>query len=70
VPDLVVRRTGNSLAVMLPRSLARDLGLSPGDRVRVELAKAPALEEFDGLLKGKATAAELSKLADEGEDLA
>jgi len=70
MPDLVVRRTGNSLAVMLPRSLARDLGLSPGDRVRVELEKAPELEEFDGVLKGKATAAELSKLADEGEDLA
>lgn len=69
MPDLIVRRTGNSLAVMLPRALADRLGLRPGDHVQATLEKSPELREFDGILKGKATAEELSRTADEGEDV-
>jgi antitoxin component of MazEF toxin-antitoxin module len=69
MPEFIVRRTGNSLAVVIPRPLVEQLKLREGDHVRVELEKAPALEEFDGMLMGKATAEQLSRLADEGEDV-
>jgi antitoxin component of MazEF toxin-antitoxin module len=69
MPEFIVRRTGNSLAVVIPKTLVDRLRLRPGDPVRVELEKAPSLEEFDGCLKGKATADELSRAADEGEDV-
>jgi antitoxin component of MazEF toxin-antitoxin module len=68
MPELTVRRTGNSLAVVIPRALVERLNLRPGDRVLVELERTPALEEFDGVLRGKATADELSREADEGEE--
>lgn len=67
--ELVVRRTGNSLAVVIPRALVDRLKLRPGDHVRAVLERTPALDEFDGILKGKSTADELSRIADEGEDL-
>lgn len=67
--DLVVRRAGNSLALILPSPLIKELKLHEGDHVRAKLEKAPRLDEFFGLLKGKVTTEELNRLSNEGEDL-
>ncbi|MDE1819966.1 MAG: hypothetical protein KGJ23_11355 [Euryarchaeota archaeon] len=67
--DMVVRRAGNSLALILPSPLVKELKLHEGDHVRAQLEKAPRLDEFFGLLKGKLSAEELNRLSNEGEDL-
>jgi antidote-toxin recognition MazE-like antitoxin len=66
---LTVRRTGNSLAVPLPRALVRSLGLAAGDLVNVELERVPDLLGMFGSLKGRITGDEFTKLSNEGEDL-
>ena len=68
MPKLTVRRTGNSLGLALPRELARDLGLIPGDEVMVELEKVPRLASLAGRLAGRLTALEFTRLSNEGED--
>lgn len=67
MPELTVRKSGNSLAVVIPKPLAEQLGLRAGDHVHAELAQAPSLREFDGILRGRATADQMSAEADEGE---
>lgn len=66
---LTVRRTGNSLAVPLPRALVRSLGLAEGDVLNVELERVPELLQLLGSLKGKITGDEFTRLSNEGEDL-
>lgn len=66
---LIVRRTGNSLAVPLPRSLVRSLGVAEGDILNVELEKVPDLLRLAGSLKGRITADEFTRLSNEGEDV-
>lgn len=65
-----VRRTGNSLAIVLPRTLARELRLREGDHVEMEVRKIPSFLELFGRLKGVLTAEEFTRLSNEGEDLA
>jgi antitoxin component of MazEF toxin-antitoxin module len=69
VPILHVRRTGNSLALLVPKDEARTLDLHEGDKVQVEIRKVPDILEFAGRLKGRVSAAELHRLTDEGEEL-
>jgi len=64
-----VRRTGNSLGLALPHELVRELGLAPGDIVVVELQPVPRLAALAGVLKGRITADEFTRLSNEGEDL-
>jgi Antidote-toxin recognition MazE, bacterial antitoxin len=66
---LTVRRTGNSLAVPLPRALVRSLGLAEGDVLNVELERLPDLLQMLGSLKGRITGDEFTRLSNEGEDL-
>ncbi|MGC2290116.1 MAG: AbrB/MazE/SpoVT family DNA-binding domain-containing protein [Thermoplasmata archaeon] len=66
---LTVRRTGNSLAVPLPRALVRSLGVAEGDLVNVELERVPDLLRLIGSLKGRITGDEFTQLSNEGEDL-
>ncbi|MCI4352708.1 MAG: AbrB/MazE/SpoVT family DNA-binding domain-containing protein [Thermoplasmata archaeon] len=66
---LTVRRTGNSLAVPLPRALVRSLGVAEGDVLNVELERVPDLLRLAGTLKGRITADEFTRLSNEGEDI-
>ncbi|MGA7861789.1 MAG: AbrB/MazE/SpoVT family DNA-binding domain-containing protein [Thermoplasmata archaeon] len=66
---LTIRRIGNSLAVPLPRALARSLGLAGGDVLNVELERVPELLQLVGSLKGRITAHDFTRLSNEGEDL-
>jgi antitoxin component of MazEF toxin-antitoxin module len=66
----VVRRTGNSLGVVLPRELVREKGLKEGDEVEVVVEKAKRIQEMWGALKGRGPSVrELHALSDEGEDV-
>jgi len=67
--ELVVRKAGNSLAILLPRDLAKRLGIHVGDTVHADLQRVPSVLDLAGCLKGKVTADELNKLSNEGEDL-
>ena len=67
--DLVVPRAGNSLALILPLPLVKDLKLREGDHVRATLEKAPRLDEFFGVLKESVPAEKLNRISNEGEDL-
>jgi antitoxin component of MazEF toxin-antitoxin module len=66
---LVVRRTGNSLAIPLPRALVKNLGVAEGDLLNVELERVPDLLQLAGSLKGRITADEFTRLSNEGEDV-
>ena len=66
---LTVHRTGNSLAVPLPRELVRRLGMRAGDVLEVELQPLPDLLRLAGSLKGRLTADEFTRLSNEGEEL-
>lgn len=66
---LRVRKTGNSLSLLVPKREAEALGLHEGDAVQVEIHKVRDILEFAGWLKGRATAEELNALTNEGEDL-
>ena len=46
-----VRRWGSSLGIVVPREIARALGLTPGDEVVVDFQRASGLEEAFGSLK-------------------
>jgi antitoxin component of MazEF toxin-antitoxin module len=65
----MVRRTGNSLAVPIPRAMARQLNLAEGDLVWATFRRLPRLAELAGRLKGRITADEFTALSNEGEDL-
>jgi antitoxin component of MazEF toxin-antitoxin module len=69
MPKLVVRRTGNSLGLPLPHEIVRELGLAPGDELQVSLERVPSLGTLAGVLKGRISAAEFTRLSNEGEDL-
>ncbi len=69
MPTLTVRRTGNSLGLSLPHELVRSLKLSPGDEVLVQLERLPRPETLTGILKGRITVREFTRLSNEGEDL-
>ena len=66
---LIVRRTGNSLGLHFPREMVKELGISAGDQVRVQIQPVPRLLSLAGRLKGKLTADEFTALSNEGEDL-
>ena len=70
MPTLTVRRTGNSLGLPLPSELVKSLGLSPGDEVLVQLERLPPPVSLAGILKGRITAAEFTRMSNEGEELA
>jgi hypothetical protein len=69
MPRLVVRRTGNSLGLPIPRDIVRDLGLAPGDELMVHIDRIAPLTSLAGVLKGRITADEFTRLSNEGEDL-
>jgi hypothetical protein len=69
MPKLVVRRTGNSLAIPIPRDLVQKLELSAGDEVIVRIDPLPRLAGLAGSLKGRITADEFTRLSNDGEDL-
>ena len=66
---MIVRRTGNSLAIPIPKDLVRELRLAPGDELMVEIEPIPRLSKLGGSLKGRLTADEFTKMSNEGEDL-
>ena len=67
----IVRRIGNSLGIVIPKTQAAAEGLREGDEVDIEIRKARHLEDVWGLLRGKlGDVDELNRLVDEGEDVA
>jgi antitoxin component of MazEF toxin-antitoxin module len=69
MPKLVVRRTGNSLGLPIPREIVRDLSLSAGDELLVQLERVPGVLSLAGRLKGRLTAREFTRLSNEGEEV-
>ena len=69
MPRLVVRRSGNSLGIALPHSLVRELGLGAGDELLVQLERIRPLRTLAGCLRGRLTAAEFTRLSNEGEEI-
>jgi antitoxin component of MazEF toxin-antitoxin module len=69
MPIFRVRRSGNSLVLVLPSELARSMKLHEGDKVLATIEKVPNIMEFAGKLKGIITADEFTRLTNEGEDL-
>jgi antitoxin component of MazEF toxin-antitoxin module len=69
MPIFKVRRSGNSLVLVIPSGLARGMKLHEGDKVLATIEKVPDIMEFAGKLKGIATTDELNRLTNEGEDL-
>jgi len=69
MPIFKVRRSGNSLVLVLPSELARSMKLREGDKVLATIEKLPDIMDFAGKLKGIITADELNELTNEGEDL-
>ena len=69
MPIFKVRRSGNSLVLVLPSELVKSMGLHEGDDVLATMDKLPDLMQFAGRLKGKITADEFTRLSNEGEDL-
>ncbi|MHB8604738.1 MAG: AbrB/MazE/SpoVT family DNA-binding domain-containing protein [Thermoplasmatota archaeon] len=65
-----IRRMGNSLGVIIPKTEAERKGLHAGDEVELEVRKAMTLASARGILKGKLGKVDaLNDLIDEGEDL-
>lgn len=70
MPVLRVRRVGNSLGVLLPKSLIREKGLKVNDEVVVDVNLAPDIESVRGAIKHLGlTVDELNELTNEGEEL-
>jgi antitoxin component of MazEF toxin-antitoxin module len=69
MPIFRVRRSGNSLVLVIPSELARDMKLRVGDNVLATMEKIPDIIEFAGKLRGIMTADEFTRLSNEGEDL-
>jgi antitoxin component of MazEF toxin-antitoxin module len=69
MPALIVRRTGNSLGLPLPREVVREYDLRIGDTLIVRIEKVPSFLSLAGKLKGRLTADEFTQLSNEGEDL-
>ena len=70
MPKLMVRRSGNSLGLPIPRQLVHDLELAPGDEVIVKIERIPSFASLAGRLKGRITADEFTALSNEGEEIA
>jgi antitoxin component of MazEF toxin-antitoxin module len=70
MPKLVVRRTGNSLGLPMPRELVHDLDLAPGNEVLVTIERIPSYLSLAGRLKGRISADEFTALSNAGEELA
>ena len=69
MPVFKVRRSGNSLVLVLPSELAKSMKLREGDKVLATIEKVPDIMDFAGKLKGIMTADEFTRLSNEGEDL-
>ncbi len=64
--QLKVRKIGNSLGIILPKKIAKELGISPGDEILIEIGpKRPAV--VFGLLKGAGLDPEKAKVFKEDE---
>jgi len=69
MPIFKVRRSGNSLVLVIPSKLAKTMNLREGDNVLATVEKVHDIMEYAGKLKGIVTADELNALTNEGEDL-
>lgn len=69
MPQLTVRRTGNSLSLLVPRPVADRLHLTEGEIVNAEIERIDRVADLAGSLKGVVSARELHRLSNEGEDL-
>jgi len=49
--ELEVRRIGNSLGVIIPKKVAKSIGVSPGERIIIEIRRKRPKDLF-GILKG------------------
>lgn len=67
--DVVVRRSGNSLDLRVPRKVARRLGLEEGRRLRVRIEEDADFAEFIGTFKGRGSPQQLHAATNEDEDL-
>jgi hypothetical protein len=69
MPTLTVRRTGRRLWMGLPHEVVESLKLSPGDKVLVQLKRLPRSVKLAGILKGRITARQVTRLSNDGERL-
>ncbi|HKZ63894.1 MAG TPA: hypothetical protein VJ400_05585 [Thermoplasmata archaeon] len=67
--EVIVRKSGNSIDLRVPKRTARRLGLVEGRRLRVRIDDAPNVEDLVGTLKGRFSAADLHAATNEDEDL-
>jgi len=44
--ELEIKRVGNSLGVIIPKKLAKSLGISPGEKIIIELRKKTPKDLF------------------------
>ena len=65
-----IRKWGDSLAVIIPRSVANEARLHVNDRVRLRLEKRVDVSELFGIIKGKIdfTPQEMKRAAKKGWD--
>lgn len=67
--DVVVRHTGNSIDLRVPKAEARRLGLAHGRRLRIVIPDDPDVVDLIGALKGRINVERALALGEEGEDL-
>ena len=64
---LKVRKIGNSLGLIIPKKIAKELGLLPGDEILVKFSPKKPVIVF-GLLKGVELSPEEAKVFKEDEE--
>jgi antitoxin component of MazEF toxin-antitoxin module len=57
--NAILRKWGNSIAVILPPDIVKSENIRVGDRVRITINEGYDLSRFFGMLKTKKTAQEL-----------
>ena len=68
MPVLRLRRIGNSLGLILPKELVDSQGLHPDDALRVDIERAPRLDDvFGALRKYRRTPSEWTAMLRDGD---
>ena len=66
VSQIILKKWGNSLAIIIPREIARQKNLSEDDRVSIEIFKEADFDDVFGSLKTNSTGQEFKDEAKKG----
>lgn len=64
--EVVVKKWGNSLAVVVPNDIAKEKNLKENDKIFIEIVKPADLRKIFGTLKRKMSGQEFKNLVREG----